>query len=113
MEVLVENLKLGKIPEKPQTYLIVNFIIKLLLVAKKDTILVIYNRLLEIIYFVITIKKILAEELIQLFRNNIQKLYRLLKNIMLDRRLQFIIDLTNKLNRILEIKTRLLMAFYL
>ena len=36
MEVPAEKLKLSEIPEKLWTYLIVNFIIKLLLVAGKD-----------------------------------------------------------------------------
>ena len=36
MEVLAEKLKLSEIPEKLWTYLIVNFIIKLLLVTGKD-----------------------------------------------------------------------------
>jgi len=45
-------------------YLIVNFITKLPLVAEKDIILVIYNRLSKIIYFVAIIERTLAEKLI-------------------------------------------------
>jgi len=70
-EVPARKLKLNKIPEKLWTYLIVNFITKLLLVAKKDAILVIYDRLSKITYFVATTEETSAEELVRLFRNNI------------------------------------------
>jgi len=49
----------------------VDFITKLLLVAGKDIILVVCNRLSKIAHFVTTIKGTLAEELMMLFRNNI------------------------------------------
>jgi len=65
----------------------VDFITKLSLVARKDAILVVYNRLSKIIHFVTTTKKTLAEELVWLFRDNIWKLYRLLESIMSDREL--------------------------
>jgi len=45
----------------------VEFIIKLLLVDRKDTILVVCDRLSKIIYFVATIEEILAKELAKLF----------------------------------------------
>ena len=48
-----------------------DFIIKLLLVAEKNVILVVYNKLSEIAYFVTMIEKILVEELARLFRDNI------------------------------------------
>ena len=64
-------------------------------------------------YFVATTKEILAEELAQLFRDNIWKLYRLLKNVISDKRPQFIVNLTKKLNKILGIKMKLLIFFYL
>jgi len=51
--------------------LIVDFINKLSLVVEKDTILVVYNRLSKITYFVATIEKIFIEVLARLFRNNI------------------------------------------
>jgi len=70
-EVPARKLKLNKIPEKLWTYLIVNLITKLLLVAKKDAILVIYDRLSKITYFVATTEETSAEELVRLFRNNI------------------------------------------
>ena len=67
-------------------HLIVDFITKLSTVAGKNTILVIYNRLSKITYFVATIEGTLAEGLVRLFRDNIWKLYRLLESIILDRR---------------------------
>ena len=70
-EILAEKLKLSEIPEKPYIYLIVNFITKLLLVAGKDAILVVYNRFSKITYFVTIIKGTLAEELAWLFKDNV------------------------------------------
>ena len=70
-EVLAGKLKLSKIPEKPWTYLIVDFITKLLVVAGKDAILVVCNRLFKIMYFVATIEEILTEGLARLFIDNI------------------------------------------
>ena len=70
-EIPVEKLKLSKILKKLWTYLIVDFIIKLLLVTEKNTILVVYNRLSKIIHFVTTMERTLAEGLVWLFRDNI------------------------------------------
>ena len=70
-ETLVEKLKLSEVPEKLWTHLIVDFITKLSLVARKDAILVVCDRLSKIMYFVTTTKGILVEELAQLFRDNI------------------------------------------
>jgi len=46
----------------------VDFITKLLLVARRDIILVVYNRLSKIIYFVAIIEETSVEELVRLFR---------------------------------------------
>ena len=70
-EEIAEKLKLSKIPEKPWTHLLVDFITKLLLVARKDTILVVCNMLSKIIYFVATTEEISAEGLARLFRDNV------------------------------------------
>jgi len=56
-EVPAGKLKLSKIPKKLWTYLIVDFITKLLLVARKDTILVVCDRLSKIIHFVAITKE--------------------------------------------------------
>ena len=45
-------MKLSKMPEKLWTYLTVDFIMKLLLVAKKNVILVVCNKLSKITYFI-------------------------------------------------------------
>ena len=56
----------------------VDFITKLLLIARKDAILVICNILSKITHFVATIEETLVEGLVKLFRDNVWKLHRLL-----------------------------------
>ena len=63
-------------------------------------------------YFVTTIEETSVKGLVRLFRNNIWKLHRLLENVVLDRKLQFVAELTKKLNGMLEIETKLLTLFY-
>jgi len=70
MEPPAGKLKLSEVPEKLWTYLIVDFITKLLLVVEKDAILVVCNRLSKIMHFVATTKGISAEGLARLFRNS-------------------------------------------
>ena len=67
----------------------VDFITKLLLVGRKSAILVVYNRLFKIMYFVVAIERTLAEELAQLFRDNMWKLHKLSKSVVLDWKLQY------------------------
>ena len=92
--------------------MIVNFITKLPLVVGKDIILVVYDRLSKITHFVATTEGTSVKGLVRLFRDNIWKLYRLPENIVLDRGLQFIAELTKELNRMLEITMKLLTAFH-
>ena len=106
------KLKLSKVLEKLWTHLMVDFITKLPVVAGKDAILVVCNRLSKMTHFVATTEGILTEELARLFRNNVWKLHRLLESIVLDRRPQFAAELTKELNKMLGIETRLSMAFY-
>ena len=75
----------NEVPEKPWTYLIVTFITKLPIIAEKNAVLIVCNRLSKIVYFVATTEEISAEELARLFRDNVWKLYVLLENIILDR----------------------------
>ena len=96
--VLVGKLKLSEVLEKPWTYLIVDFIMKSLLVAGKNVVLVVCNRLSKITYFVETTERTLVKELMRLFRDNAWKLYRLSESIILDRDLQFVAKITRKLN---------------
>jgi len=50
--------------------------------------------------------------LARLFRNNMWKLHELLESVISDRRPQFVAELMKELNKMLEIKTRLLMVFH-
>ena len=90
----------------------VDFITKLLLVARKDTILVVCNRLSKMTYFVVITEETSAKGLAWLFRDNAQKLHRLPESIVSDRKLQFAANLTKKLNQMLGIKIKLLTAFH-
>ena len=112
MEAIMEKLKLSKVPEKPQTYLIVDFITKLLLVAEKDAILVVCNRLSKMTHFVATIKGMLAEGLVRLFRDNVWKLHGLPESVVSNRGLQFAAELTKELNQMLGVETKLSTVFH-
>jgi len=70
------------------------------------------DRLTKIVHFISTTEKTLAEGLARLFRNNVWKLHRLPESIILDRGLQFVVGLMRELNRILEIKSKISMAFH-
>ena len=108
----VEKLKLSEVPKKLQTYLMVNFITKLLLVVEKNIILVVCDRLSKLTHFVITTEGTLVEGLVWLFRDNVQKLYRLSESIVSDRRPQFVTEMTRELNNMLGIETKLSTSFY-
>ena len=105
-------MKLSEVLEKPWIHLIVDFIMKLLVVAGKDAILVVCNRLSKIIYFVATTKGTLAEGLVRLFRDNVWKLHGLPESIVSDRGPQFAAELIKKLNKMLGIEMKLLIVFY-
>ena len=86
---------------------------KLPVVAGKDAILVICNRLSKMTHFVAITEGMSAEGLARLFRNNVWKLHRLPESIMSDRGLQFAAEITKELNRILGIETKLSMSYHL
>ena len=90
----------------------VDFIIKLPVVARKDAILVVYDKLSKMTHFVTTMEGTSAEvgKIIQ--RDNMWKLHGLLESIVLDRRLQFAAEITKELNSMLGIKTKLSTAFH-
>jgi len=111
-EEVVGKLKLSEVPEKSWTHLMVDFIMKLLVVAGKDAILVVCNRLSKIMYFVATTEKMLAEGLARLFRDNVWKLHGLLESMVSDRGPQFVVELMKELNKMLGIEMRLLTAFH-
>jgi len=103
IEVPTEKMIANKVLKRPW---MVDFITKLLLVVEKDAILVVHNRLSKIVYFVTITKRMSAERLVQLFRDKIWKLHRLLESMILNRRLWFVAELTKKLNKILGIETK-------
>ena len=111
-EVSVEKLIVNKILVKSQTHLIVDFITELLLVVEKNTILVVCDRLSKMTYFIAIIEGISANKLTRLFKDNVQKLHRLLESVISDRKPQFAAELTKELNRMLGIKTKLLTFFH-
>jgi len=69
-EAPVGKLMMNEVLEKVWTHLTVEFIMKLPLVAGKNTILVVCDRLSKMAYFVTTTEKMTAEGLAKLFRDN-------------------------------------------
>ena len=94
-------------------HILVDFITKLPIVAGKNTILVVCDRLSKMIYFIATTEGTLAEGLARLFRDNVWRLHELPESVVLDRGPQFAAELIKKLNRILGIKTKLSTTFHL
>ena len=70
IKALVGKLIANKMPEKLWMYSTVDFIIKLLLVVEKDIILLIYNKLSKMVYFIVIIEETLVKGLARLFRDN-------------------------------------------
>ena len=89
-----------------------DFITKLPVVAGKDTILVVCDRLSKITHFVATTEETSAEGLARLFRDNVWKLHGLLESVISDRGPQFAVELTKELNQMLGIITKLSTAFH-
>ena len=112
IEEPAEKLKLSEVPKKPWVYLIVDFITKLLVIAGRDVILVMCDWLSKMTHFVATTEGMSAEGLVRLFWDNIWKLHGLPESVVLDRRPQFVAELTRELNRMLGIKTKLLTMFH-
>ena len=79
------KLKLSEVPQKTWMHLIVDFITKLPVVAGKDAIMVICDRLSKMVHFVATTEEILAEGLVRLLWDNVWKLYGLPESIVSDR----------------------------
>ena len=63
-------------------------------------------------HFIPTTEKTLVEGLARLFRDNVWKLYGLPESIISDRRPQFTMEMMWKLNRVLEIKSKLSTVFH-
>ena len=112
IEELVGKLKLSEVLKKPWSHIMVDFITKLLVVAEKDAILVMCDRLSKMTYFVATTEGTSVEGLARLFQDNVWKLHRLPESVVSDRGPQFMAELTKELNRMLEIKTKLSTVFH-
>ena len=102
----------NSIPEKPWMHILVDFITKLSLAQGYNSILVVVDWLTKMVHFIPTTEKTSAEGLARLFRDNVWKLHGLPESIISDRGSQFVAGLMRELNRMLEIESKLLMAFH-
>ena len=98
---------------KPWSHIIADFITKLLLTQSYDSILVVYNRMTKMAYFVPTTEKTQAEGVVKLFQDNIWMLHDLPESIIMDRGAQFTAGIMKELNSMLGIDTKLLTAYHL
>ena len=106
------KLMVNEVLEKTWTHLMVDFITKLLLVAGKDIILVVCDRLSKMTHFVATTEGTLVKGLARLFRDNVWKLHGLPESVISDRGPEFVAELMRELNKMLGIEARLLTAFH-
>ena len=90
----------------------VDFITKLPVVAGKDVILVVCDRLSKMTHFITITEGMTAEGLARLFRDNVWRLHGLLESVVLDKRPQFVVELTKELNKMLGIQMKLSTAFH-
>jgi len=111
-EQLAGKLMPNSIPKKPWTHISADFITKLPIAQRYDSILVVVDKLTKIVHFIPTTEKTLAEGLARLFRDNIWKLHGLSESIISDRGPQFIAGLMRELNQMLGIESKMSMAFY-
>jgi len=102
----------NSISDKPWMHILADFITKLPIAQGYNLILVVVDRLTKMVHFIPTTEKTLAEGLARLFRDNVWKLHGLPKSIILDRGPQFAAGITQELNRMLEIKSKLSMVFH-
>ena len=63
------------------------------------------------VYFIATTKKTLAEGLAKLSQDHIWKLHGLPESIVSDKGVQFVVEIIKKLNGLLGIQTKLLIAY--
>jgi len=77
-----------------------------------DSILVVCDRFSKMSHFVAMTEKTTAEGLVKLFRDNVWKLHGLPKCVISDRGPQFVARLTRELNKMLEIETKLSIAYH-
>ena len=101
----------NSIPEKPWSYILADFIMRLPLAQGYDSILVV-DRLIKMAHFIPTTEKTTAEGLTRLFRDNVWKLHSLPESIISNRGPQFIAGVMRELNVMLGIESKLSMAFH-
>ena len=89
-----------------------DFITKLPLAQGYDAILVVCNCFSKIVYFIATMEKTSAEGLAKLFQDHVWKLHGLSKSIILDKGVQFAAGIIKELNNLLEIQTKLSIAYH-
>ena len=70
IEIPVGKLRLNTVPEKLWQYISVDLITKLSISRGYDLILVVYDRFLKMLHFIVMTEKIIAEGLVKLFRDN-------------------------------------------
>jgi len=102
----------NSIPEKPWTHISADFITKLPLAQRYDSILVVVDRLTKMVHFIPTTEKTSTEGLARLLGDNVWKLHGLPKSIISDRGPQFAAGLMRKLNEMLGIKSKLSTVFH-
>jgi len=100
------------IPEKAWTHISADFITKLPLAQGYNVILVVVDRFTKMAHFISTIERTSVEGLACLFRDNVWKLHGLPDSIISDRGPQFTAGIMKKLNHMLEIETKLSIAFH-
>ena len=102
----------NEMPDKPWVHITADFIVKLPLSRGYDSILVVYDRLTKMAYFIPMTEKMSAEGLAVLFWDHVWKLHGLSESIISDRGAQFAAGLMKELNGMLEIETKLSTAFH-
>jgi len=83
---------------------LVDFITKLPLAQRYNTILVVCDRFSKMAHFIAITEKTLVEGLTKLFQDHVWKLHGLPENIILDREIQFAVKMIKELNNLLEIR---------
>jgi len=70
-EIPAGKLRPNQVPKKPWQHISVDFIMKLSMSKGYDSILVVCDRFLKMSHFVAMTEKMMAEELVRLFRDNV------------------------------------------
>ena len=79
------KLRPNQVPERPWQHISVDFITKLPMSKDHDSTLVVCDRFLKMLHFIMMTKNITVKELVKLFRDNVWKLHKLSESVILDR----------------------------